>query len=315
MIRCCAGGAVMALLSAGMCTGQTLVPYGNVDLAFGGFERNAPGEDLQHRLVRVESGVTSGTFVGIKGKEPLGEGWVAQFKLESGVSADVGKTAADFWERTCELGVASGQGELTLGRSLSLSFRANLMNSPFTVFRPLGLIGVTNFGPFQPNTVTWSSPEQSGLRIALQYGASEGAGQSPIRAWQGQFNRGATTVHVTHSGESQQALWQVGASHQASSWRWFAQYARATSTLESAASFHVHLGVAAPLSERDTLLTAWTHTDRPELLHRDNVAAVWDHRMGQGTSVYAGLVWQRSRDIAQGDHGGHSAMLGMRFRF
>lgn len=315
MIRICAGVAAMALLPAGVCAEQALTPYGNLDLAIGGFERNAPGEDLQHRVMRVESGVTSGTFVGIKGAEPLGDGWVARFKLESGVSADVGKTSPDCWERTCELGLAQGQSELTLGRSLSLSFRANLMSSPFTVFRPLGLTGVTNFGPFLPNTVTWSSPEQSGLKLVLQYGASEGTDQPAIRAWQGQFTRGATTVHVTHSGDSQQALWQVGTSHQVASWRWFGQYARASSSLEPAASFHVHLGVAAPLSERDTLTTAWTHTERPELLRRDNLAAVCDHRLGLGTSVYAGLIWQRSQDIVQGDHEGHSAMVGMRLRF
>lgn len=295
---------------------QAATFYGNVDLAVGAFERNVSGEDLSHRLTKVESGIRSSSFLGIKGQEELGHGLKAMFNLESGVSADTGAlSTSEFWGRTSEVGLAGGFGALTVGNSLSLSFRANLSNSPFTVFRSLGLTGATNFGAFQVNTVTYATPNHGGLEGVVQYGASEQPGQDAIYALQGNYARGRGAVGVTYTEGDGQSLWQWGGSCQIGPSRWFAQYGQANVYGTTNDRAHVHLGVSVPVSVNATVLAAWTHTTWQHQSQLDNVVVVYDHGLARRIFVYGGMIYHQRRDDGADARTGLSAFAGLRYRF
>ncbi len=295
---------------------QAVTFFGNLDIAVGAFERNISGEDLSHRLTKVESGLRSGTFFGLKGQEDLGRGLKALFKVESGVGVDTGATTlAEFWGRTSEVGLAGGFGTLTAGNSLPLSFRAILSQSPFTVFRPLGLAGVSNFGAFQANTLTYETASHSGFDAVVQYGASELAGQDGIYALQGNYARGRMAVGVTYTEGAGQSLWQWGGRYQLGPSRWFAQYGQANDHGTENDRAHVHLGVSVPVSVSATVLAAWTHTTWQRQNQRDNVAVVYDHGLARNVFVYGGMIYHQTKDAGADTRTGLSAFAGLRYRF
>lgn len=206
--------AAWALTCAGAALAQSAAvsPYGNLDVSIGSLKRNVAGEDLTRRAAKLESGVLSGSFVGLKGLEDLGGGLAATFKLECAVGADAGAVSSPFWDRTSEVGLTGPMGALTLGNSLSLSFRTNLAHQPFTVLTPLGLRGATNFVPFQKNTATYQSPVLAGMSAVLQYGADETSspGSGSISAVQIRYDQGALAGALTHTEGAGHALWQGG---------------------------------------------------------------------------------------------------------
>ena len=61
---------------------------------------------------------------GLKGSEDMGGGLKAGFQLESGVSADTGGAAANYWGRQAEVNLAGGFGTLRLGNFTSEAYYA-----------------------------------------------------------------------------------------------------------------------------------------------------------------------------------------------
>lgn len=294
---------------------QALAVYGNLDLSVGFFNRSTVEGAASEAVSRIESGVTSGTYFGIKGQESVAGGAVVSFKLESSVSADTGAVAGEFWGRTSELGLSSPMGSLTLGRSLSLSFRASLMQSPFTVFRPLGLSGVTNFGAFQSNAVTYTLPIWRGWQSVMQYSPSEVSGQSGIRALQIARHLGPFEGAMTWTEDGQQDLLQLGGSYMGRFGRVFLQWAQARHPGAVPDAIHVHLGGAVPLLGRRQFRAAWTHIEQGGGLRRDGVATVLEQGLGPSVTVYAGWLWQCVHETTPARRYGQSVMLGLKQKF
>ena len=87
--------------------------YGLVDL---GVEVSRAGQGRQQRLI---SGGSSGNRLGFQGREDLGSGWAAQFRLEQGFNADDGFLAQGgrAFGRESSVGLASRSwGTLSMGR-------------------------------------------------------------------------------------------------------------------------------------------------------------------------------------------------------
>lgn len=61
---------------------------------------------------------------GLKGSEDMGGGLKAGFQLESGVSADTGAAASNYWGRQAEVNLAGGFGTLRLGNFTSEAYYA-----------------------------------------------------------------------------------------------------------------------------------------------------------------------------------------------
>ena len=81
-------------------------------------------------VVRLSSGLESGSFVGFKGSEELGSGIKALFALEQGIHLDRGETSsAGTFSRKAYVGVSGDMGTLRLGRQYSPLTKVSLIHS------------------------------------------------------------------------------------------------------------------------------------------------------------------------------------------
>lgn len=159
---------------AGSANAQSLTTYGIVDMGFVG-EKGAAGS-----IDKITSGAQSGTRLGFKGTEDLGNNMKALFVLETGIAADTGgfsaSTASNIaFARQAFLGLQSDAGTLTLGRQYTPFFLAlNGVADPFAS----GLAGnaqnlIPHSGIRMNNAVKYASPIFSGISAEVAYGFGE----------------------------------------------------------------------------------------------------------------------------------------------
>ena len=135
-------------------------------------DKDATGD----RLTRVASGVASGSRIGFKGKEDLGNGLSALFVLESGFNIDTGTSGQGglLFGRQAYVGLSGTGGTVTLGRQYSPYYLAlRDVADPFVI----GLAGtasnimVTNIRV--DNMAQYSTPTWNKLSADVAYGFGE----------------------------------------------------------------------------------------------------------------------------------------------
>ena len=160
---------------AGSANAQSLTTYGIVDMGFVGESGGTAGS-----LDKITSGAQSGTRLGFKGTEDLGNNMKALFVLETGIAADTGGfsavTASNIaFARQAFLGLQSDAGTLTLGRQYTPFFLTlNGVADPFAS----GLAGnaqnlIPHSGIRMSNAVKYASPIFSGVSAEVAYGFGE----------------------------------------------------------------------------------------------------------------------------------------------
>jgi len=130
---------------------------------------------------RVSSGVGSGSRLGLKGNEGLGNDLNAFFQLENGYNIDTGTAGQGglLFGRQAFVGLAGKFGTISLGRQYSPQYTTlRDVVDPFEI----GLAGnVTNIIPGNTrvdNMVEYKTPRYAGFAADLAYGAGETAGNS-----------------------------------------------------------------------------------------------------------------------------------------
>ena len=126
-------GAAM-LTSVGAAHAQSNVSvYGVIDM-FGQYLDSAA------HLARVQSGGSTGSRLGFRGTEDLGDGFKALFTLEMGLNGDDGTLGQGglVFGRQAFVGLSDRWGELTLGRQYGSTYR---LGSDFSAF------GIGSYGP------------------------------------------------------------------------------------------------------------------------------------------------------------------------
>jgi general bacterial porin, GBP family len=148
---------------------STLTTYGIVDMGF--VADNGAGS-----VEKLSSGVQSGTRLGFKGTEDLGNNMKALFVLETGIAADKGGfNQNNVFARQSFVGLQSDVGTLTLGRQYTPFFLTlNGVADPFAS----GLAGnaqnlIPTSGIRMDNTVKYASPVFSGISGEVAYGFGE----------------------------------------------------------------------------------------------------------------------------------------------
>ena len=193
---------VTTLLALACCSAHaqsSVQVYGVADAGIV-LERGAPGGSTTN----VSSGIASGSRIGFKGTEDLGNGLSAGFVVESGFAMDTG---------------ASGQGGLTFGRQSFVSLSSPLgtisagrQYSPY--YKALRDIadpfedGLAGQAPNlmvpnrrMDNSLRYASPKLAGFSTELVYSAGEVAGDSTRkRALSGALNydEGPLALSVSH---------------------------------------------------------------------------------------------------------------------
>jgi predicted porin len=156
--------------------------YGVVDMGFVAESGTTPTATTKVTPVnKLTSGVQSGTRLGFKGTENLGDGMKALFVLETGIAADAGgfNQGNTAFARQSFVGLQSDLGTLTLGRQYNPLFNTMLVADPFAA----GMAGAAqNLMPTggirMNNTIKYASPVFAGFSTELAYGFGEAVDNS-----------------------------------------------------------------------------------------------------------------------------------------
>ncbi len=163
---------------AGTAHAQTAVNvYGIVDMGLVREQGNAAGS-----VNKVTSGAQSGSRIGFKGTEDLGDNMKALFVLETGIAADGGGFNQNglAFGRQSFVGLQNDFGTLTLGRQYTPYFLTLNAADPFAS----GLAGssgnlMANSGIRMNNTIKYASPIfMGGATAELAYGFGEFTGNN-----------------------------------------------------------------------------------------------------------------------------------------
>jgi predicted porin len=139
------------------------------------------------KTIGLDSGLNSGSRLGFKGSEDLGGGLSAIFTLENGFTVDDGKMAQGnrLFGRQAWVGVNGGFGTVKLGRQLTPLYTALDQVDPFGVNLAGNAQKVFGYGTYAAdplqrtdNTLSYSTPNVSGLTGTVAYGFGEKAGDN-----------------------------------------------------------------------------------------------------------------------------------------
>lgn len=172
------GILALAALCCGAALAQSSVTiYGVVDA---GLVRESGG--TSGNVSNLSSGIASGSRLGFRGKEDLGNGTFVTFVLENGINIDTGAAGQGglLFGRQARVSLNGTFGAVSLGRQYSPYYKAlRDVGDPFGAVSMAGRAGnlmATNSRT--DNMAEYISPNLNGLTADLAYGAGEAAGDS-----------------------------------------------------------------------------------------------------------------------------------------
>lgn len=160
--------------------------YGVVDtgFAYNNVESDGYAFVTEDDSFSMKSGQRSGSRVGFKGEEDLGNGMKVLFVLESGFSSDTGAMSSDgLFNRETSLSVAGDFGQFGMGRLSTLANDSGTtgLGGYFSSFGTgMGEVGVQNYmQAYRPtrmdNMVYYKTPNFAGAEVWLLYGMGDDA--------------------------------------------------------------------------------------------------------------------------------------------
>jgi len=178
----------VASLASGAAFAQTNVTvYGIADAGYVYSSGGTPaGVNGDYKFSGIQSGLLSGSRLGFKGEEALGNGLSAIFTLEYSLNIDnnsgVGSTGG-LNARQQFVGLKSDKlGAATLGRQYAPGYMATVNNDAFggAVFSPQSILSAQAANSITPNSparwdnaIAYTSPNWSGFSGKLIYGFGE----------------------------------------------------------------------------------------------------------------------------------------------
>ena len=201
----------VASLASGAALAQTNVTvYGIADAGYVYSSGSAGKDDFQNgdkiggnnTFSGIQSGLLSGSRIGFKGEEALGNGLKAVFTLEYSLGIDVNGgigsgTGSSLNSRQQFVGLQSDKlGTVALGRQYAPGYQATVNNDPFAgaAFSPTAFLTSNAANTINPgsnarwnNAATYTSPNWSGFTAKANYSFGE-------RAVNGMFNSKDTST-------------------------------------------------------------------------------------------------------------------------
>ncbi len=187
----------LALVLAGALTGaaqaqSAIEVYGIADMGLVQEVGNVAGSGATAAGNKITSGAQSGTRLGFKGKEDLGNGLSALFVLETGIAADRGGfNQGNGFARQSFVGLQGDFGTLTLGRQYTSYFLTlNQVADPFAsglagnaqnlMLPPSGTTAITTTDRAirMDNAIKYATPLFENFSAEIAYGFGEIAGNS-----------------------------------------------------------------------------------------------------------------------------------------
>jgi predicted porin len=327
--------AGLASLASVAAQAQNVEIYGVIGAYVGSIKRSGDSESIR----AVNSGGLQTSYLGFRGKEDLGGGTKAIFSLESFFRADTGeqgRSPADpLFSRNAWVGLEGRLGRLTLGRQTNPTYIAAGLLSPFgisVVFAPLTLQSfVAAYGSnivgdtVWNNTVQYASPEISGFKGALVYGAGEVAGQGGLAnlGLHATYRRGKlfaalsaqrVRVNVSTPLPVEQEAMLAGATYDFGKFKVFGSTSH--TRIEGGRRNRLYdagLSVQVSASGSFLLEVARSNIELPSVpeAHRTTASVGYDHRLSKRTDLY--VIYSNDKRSNAGSAG--STALAIRHLF
>ena len=155
--------------------------YGSLDYGLL-YDRTELGGDSglvqRSNALRLDSGLTNRSYVGLIGEEDLNAEWRVRFRLEGGFSGDSGELddGGRLFSRESTLTVSGPYGDLSVGRTGTLSSSVGTYGLFGNYAQPFGETSQVleaadwSFGSYAAdNMITYASPSVGGVRAYAQY--------------------------------------------------------------------------------------------------------------------------------------------------
>jgi len=322
---------VIRLAAAGLLAGastatlaQNVSVYGLFDLSVG--RTQEPGQQATRG---VDSGKMTTSHVGLRGTEDLGDGWKAQFALETFMRADTGAAgrfnADTFWSRNAYVGLDGRYGTLLAGRVTTGLFVQTLAYNAFgdafgfsPSIRHWFTGGTTTGDTGWSDSLRYTTPRVSGLQGMLQVALGEGNGgrnlagsmqyaQGPLAAglafWH--MEKGATVGDTT--------AWQLAGSYDLKVVKLMGQYGEIEQdNVASGNRWRVTgIGLTAPVGPLGLVRAQWGQLDPRTGAKRQTLTVGYSYFLSKRSEAYG--VWMNDRLDRTGT--GTSYSVGLRHRF
>lgn len=320
----------LAMLGTTAMAQSTVQVYGIVDM---GIQSVDDGVDSKFG---VDSGLQSGSRLGFKGVEDLGNGLKAKFVLESGIAADKGgyTQGNTAFGREANVALEGGFGEVKLGLQYS-PLRQSLLKLDPTGFGLTGsLTNVWSDGGVAQrikNAVSYSTPVYSGFQASVLYGAGEVAGDNSADRTLGlsaTYTSGPLLATVAYnklnagqgiSGSTKD--WLIGGTYDFGVAKLHAGYGERENFVNQKSKNYT-LGVSAPVGAAGTVKANWAMNDNRYVTSgKTNMYSVaYIHAMSKRTSVYTSYGYYKNGDnadlmVAQAGKNGSALQVGLTHRF
>ncbi len=326
--------ALIGPLSAAAQTAPPLQVYGLLDAGVVA-ERGCGGDCARARL---DSGIASGSRLGVRGREELGGGAAAVYTLEAGILNDNGASDQNgkLFGRQAYVGLDGPLGMVTLGRQYNLVYETLTdVADPFhggMAGSAANLVGSTI--QRYDNTIKYQSPRsRSGWTGAAIYSFGESPYNSKVNRAYGAtigYAHGAATLRITHQRKNNllDASGTTPAVDQSASntlvaanidfgrfvgyaayghsrgdgsapWDMSNPYGAVVQSMPSNNSRDVLVGIAVPMGAT-TWLASWIHKDDRSGANRDaNQFAVGaSYALSRRTDFYASFARIQNRNGA-----------------
>jgi len=220
----------VASLASGAAFAQTNVTmYGIADAGYVWSQGDAAGPGT-NKFSGIQSGLLSGSRLGFKGEEALGNGLKAVFTLEYALNIDnntgVGSGTGGLFARQQFVGLAGGFGQIALGRQYSPGYQATANNDPAggSAFEPQSFMTNQAGNTITPNSaarwdnaISYTSPNWGGFtgKAIYSFGENSFGGVDPVNA----DGTNSATNRVTYNDNivstSDNGKWALGANFSA----------------------------------------------------------------------------------------------------
>ena len=307
--------SVLAAISGAAQAQSNVTVYGVLDMAL---QAENNGGNGAGKTFSLDSGVQSGSRLGFKGSEDLGNGLKANFKLEMGVNADDGGSAQGktTFGRAAWVGLSGNFGAVQLGRQNKPMFDAVDAIDPFST----GIIGgtahsstsATGLGslffatnPRSTNTINYTTTNLSGFTGSAAYTFGEVAGDSTksrgIGA-SGSYAAGPLYATLAYHTEDVAAVGAVnnavkhlfvGATYDFGAAKAAASYGKVTSDDNKTAAYKLwSLGVTVPVSAAGAVVASVTGVTNDVVTTANKstqLALGYTHALSKRTNVYTSV--------------------------
>lgn len=322
-LRPLATGTLLATLALGAQAQSSVNVYGLMDLSVG--STKAPGGTA---TTAVDSGKLTTSYYGFGGREDLGGGLAATFRIEGflrAASGDAGRFTGDpQFSRTASVGLSSARlGSLTLGRNTTALFVSTLGFNAFgdsfgysPSIRHYFTSGAATGDSGWSDTIAYNSPTWGGFKTGAMVTSKTGNGGN----WSVNLGYGAgplavSLVHQQVKKDGAAAVadtdtTQLGASYDFGVAKAFLQLGQVDNTTTgndyaiSGAGARVPLGAGAVVAQYGQI-TPQTGADR------NTLSVGYLHNLSKRTELYAVAMHDKIDGLSSG--GGYS--LGIRHRF